>query len=137
MAGIQRVDACKSPYCIKKAVRRCLYTSSGTALDIKALWDVLNELCDVRSKWKMIGLGLRLEPSDLDAMSGSVLDCLQSSLSKWLKGIDPLPTWEALVAVLRSPVVGEEKKAQELEEKFCSGTPILPDTPTPVKGVYA
>ena len=85
----------------------------------------------------MIGLGLRLEPSDLDAMSGSVLDCLQSSLSKWLKGIDPPPTWEALVAVLRSPVVGEEKKAQELEEKFCSGTTILPDTPTPVKGIYA
>ena len=77
----------------------------------------------MRSKWKVIGLGLRVPPSDLEAMSGSPLECLQSSLTKWLKGTDPPPTYEALVAVLRSRVVGEEKKAQELEEKFCVGTP--------------
>ena len=82
----------------------------------------------MRSKWKVIGLGLRVPPSDLEAMSGSPLECLQSSLTKWLKGIDPPPTWEALVDVLRSRVVGEEKKAQELEEKFCVGTPPLSDT---------
>ena len=50
----------------RKAVRCCLYTSSGTALDIKALWD---ELYDVRSKWKMIGLGLRLQPLKFDSLA--------------------------------------------------------------------
>ena len=90
----------------------------------------------MRSKWKVIGLGLRVPPSDLEAMSGSPLECLQSSLTKWLKGIDPLPTWDALVAVLRSRVVGEEKKAQELEEKFCVGTPPPSDIPTSTLSMY-
>ena len=88
----------------------------------------------MRSKWKVIGLGLGVPPSDLEAISGSPQECLQSSLTKWLKGTDPSPTWDALVAVLRSRVVGEEKKAQELEDTFCVGTPppsdILTSTPS-------
>ena len=98
------------------------------------LWEVLNELYDVRKKWKLIGLGLRLPPSDLDAMSGDPLECLQNSLSQWLNGIDPSPTWDALIAVLRSRVVGEEKKAQELEEKFCPVTPTLSGALTHMQG---
>ena len=58
----------------------------------------LNELCNVRTKWKMIGLGLRLQLSDLEAMSGSPQDCLARSMSKWLKGVDSSPTWQAIVA---------------------------------------
>ena len=99
------------------------------SLDINSLWELMNELYDARTKWKLIGLGLRLPHSDLDAMSGDPLECLENSLSKWLKGIDPLPTWDALIAVLRSRVVGEDKKAQELEEKFCRVTP-------PVQSIY-
>ena len=91
----------------------------------------MNELHDVRTKWKMIGLGLRLPHSDLDAMSGSPQDCLQSSMSKWLKGVDPPPTWQAIVAVLRSRAVGEERIANELEEKFCRDIP----SEAPVKGI--
>ena len=83
----------------------------------------MNELYDARTKWKMIGLGLRLPPTDLEAMSGDHLECLANSLKQWLNGIDPLPTWDALIVVLRSPTVGEKKKAQELEEKFCRTPP--------------
>ena len=90
----------------------------------------MNELYDVRAKWRLIGLGLQIPPTDLDAMSGQPMERLQKSLSKWLNGIDPLPTWDALIAVLRSPVLGEEKKAQELEEKYCGVTPSLSDTST-------
>jgi hypothetical protein len=88
----------------------------------------MNELYDARTKWKMIGLGLHLPPPDLDAMSGNHLECLENSLKQWLNGIDPLPTWDALIAVLRSRVVGEEKKAQDLEEKYCSIPLTLADT---------
>ena len=91
----------------------------------------MNELYDVRTKWYMIGLGLRLRPPDLDAMSGNPQDCLKSSLSKWLKGIDPPPTWQAIVAVLRSPLVDEKRKAKELEEKFCRDIP----SEAPMKGI--
>ena len=82
------------------------------------------------SKWKVIGLGLGVRPSDLEAMGGSPLECLQSSVTKWLKRTDPPPTWEALVALLRSRVVGEKNKAQELEGKYCVGTPPPVDTST-------
>ena len=79
----------------------------------------MNELYDVRTKWRMIGLGLRLRHSDLEAMSGSPQDCLESTMSKWLKRVDPPPTWQAIVAVLRSPLVDEKMKAKDLEERFC------------------
>ena len=107
------------------------YNSAGTALDIDSLWDVMTELHDVRDKWKMIGLGLRLPHSDLEAISGSPQDCLERSMSKWLKRVDPPPTWQAIVAVLRSKVVGEERIAKELEEKFCRDIP----SEAPVKGI--
>ena len=52
-------------------------------------------------------------------------------MSKWLKGVDPSPTWQAIVAVLRSRLVDEKKKAQDLEEKFYHDIPSEP----PVKGI--
>ena len=85
----------------------------------------------MRKKWKYIGLGLGVPQTDIDTITGDPLDCLGSILTKWLKGIDPHPTWKALVAVLRSRVVGEEKKAQELE-KFCIITPPPSDMSTPM-----
>ena len=91
----------------------------------------MNELYDVRTNWKMIGLGLRLPHSDLEAMSGSPQECLERSMSKWLKGIDTVPTWQAIVAVLRSPLLDEKKKAKELEDKFCCDIP----SETCVKGI--
>jgi hypothetical protein len=92
----------------------------------------VNELYDIRTKWKRIGLGLSVPRSDLEAMSGDPFDCLETMLSTWLKGISPPPTGERLVAVLRSKVVDEEKKAAEIEEKFCTVV-----TPTAVPGSYA
>ena len=109
-----------------------LYLCTGHTLDMKSLWDVLNELYDVRCKWKMIGLGLRTPPSDLDAMSSAnSLECLQNILCKWLSGIDPPPTWGTLLTVLRSRLVGEERKAQELEQKYCACVPSPPLSPKP------
>ena len=112
-----------------------LYLCIGQTLDMNSLWDVLTELYDARCKWKMIGLGLRIPPSDLDAMSSAnPLECLQSILKKWLSGINPPPMWETLLSVLRSRLVGEKRKAQELEEKYCACAPSPP--PSPKIGMY-
>ena len=85
----------------------------------------------MRTKWKMIGLGLRLPHSDLEAMSSSPQDCLERSMSKWLKRVDPPPTWQAIVDVLRSPLVNEHWLANYLEEKFCHDI----TSEAPVKGI--
>ena len=112
-------------------------TASSKVLDDKSLWDLLNELYDQRTKWKQIGLGLSVSESDLDAMSGDLFDCLKSMLSKWLKGINPPPTWERLVAVLRSKVVDEVKKAKEIEEKFCNIAILATaSSPTALPGIH-
>ena len=56
-------------------------------------------------------------------------------LKTWLK-ISVYPTWEAVVAALRSPSVGEKNVAAELESKYC--TPVQQmrkdfNSPTKVK----
>ena len=96
----------------------------------QVLWELMNELYDVRTKWKLIGLGLLIPESDIDAISGTPQHCLQSLLSNWLKRLEPLPTWDRLVTVLKSPVLGEEKKAQQLEERFCDDPKTETNTPT-------
>ena len=77
----------------------------------------------------MIGLGLGVLKAELDAMTGTDQDCLESMLSKWLKGIDPFPKWRALVDVLESKAVDEGKLAIELQERFCTTTAATPTAP--------
>ena len=95
---------------------------STVALNENSLKHLVNDLYIVRKKWKWIGLGLGVKSSELDAMCGSLLECLYSMLSEWVKGVDPGPSWEELVAVLRSPTVDETGLAKELEETFCPTT---------------
>ena len=103
-------------------------------LNESSLWHLLNDLYEVKLKWKWIGLGLGFSVSDLDAMSGSPLECLQCMLSRWLKGINPQPTWDALVNVLKAPMVDEKRKAQELEDKFCCSSSITASSASNMPG---
>ena len=98
----------------------------------------MNELHDVRTKWRQIGLGLLIPRADLDAIRGDFEECLERMLSRWLKQIDPAPTWERLIAVLRSRVVDENRKAQELEDKYCMiDHPPSPTPPADIStGIY-
>ena len=87
--------------------------------------DQLNEnhLCDVyrsvygaRAKWYNIGLELGIPSSELDtlrAQNGE--DALREVLKHWLQQIDPPPTWGRLLEALRSPTVGKQQLALELE----------------------
>ena len=47
-------------------------------------------------------------------------------VSEWLNQSVPLPTWNALVAVLRTQLVGEKELADTLHERFCSEASIPP-----------
>ena len=57
-------------------------------------------------------------------------------IMKFLRRIDPKPTWTDIVDALKSPLVGMPKLAEEIEAKFCS--PPKPGTPEPDtgKGMY-
>ena len=102
---------------------------SGVTLNKGSLWVVLNELVELKKKWREFGLGLNLQPSQLGAIgstSSHPLECLSKVVSEWLNQSVPLPTWDALVAVLRTQLVGEKELADTLHENFCSEASIPP-----------
>ena len=64
---------------------------------------------------------------------------MREMLVRWLKtAIDPSPTWEAVVAALRSPSVDAQRLAEQLESKYC--TPVMHESTTSkaekIKGTY-
>ena len=91
-------------------------------LSIDDLHTVQEKVFDARIKWYYIGLGLGVRDSTLKAIRSQFndpADCLRETLQEWLKQTDPNPTWRALVAALRSPTVGEQRLAGNLEGRYC------------------
>ena len=63
------------------------------------LHDILAAVYQARTKWRLIGLGLKVHPDDLQAIEDDTNrkpeDCLQCMLTKWLEKSDN-NTWEAM-----------------------------------------
>ena len=92
------------------------------ALKIEYLGDVRAELYEVRTKWYDIGLALKVSVTTLDSIEGQFdnhSDKLREILKVWLKTATQ-PTWQDVVGVLKSPVVGEAKLASDIEAKHCT-----------------
>ncbi len=82
---------------------------------------VLTELREVSADWHDIGLALRMLSGTLDSMRAPYKgprDCMKDMLKEWLNASDD-PSWEGLVAALRSPIVRKEALARQLEDKYC------------------
>ena len=70
-------------------------------------------------KWEMIGLELDIEQHQLNTIQSSHLNAIHrfSRVFKlWQNQADPPFTWSTIVGVLRSPIVGENSLAQEIED---------------------
>ena len=66
----------------------------------RSLGKVFRILLPIAKEWKNIGTILNISNSTLDKISadeGGVHDCLRAMLAKWLKQVDPAPTWAELV----------------------------------------
>ena len=114
------------------AVKQQLITTKYTflfvlvyfALDLlgKSHLDLLvQELTAVCEKWQYIGEELGVEQDLLRNISISVPDpgdCLRMVLSRWLPSC--AATWKHIVAVLRTPCIGDSHLADHLEAKYCS-----------------
>ena len=88
---------------------------------LKAL---LNVLHSVRASWYDIGLELDIPHNELDCFKQNHTDpkdLLREMLKHWLDtAVDPRPTWEAVVAALRAPIVDKIRVAEQLESKYCA-----------------
>jgi hypothetical protein len=73
-----------------------------------------------------IGLELDLIQPDLDEIKanfhGDTNKCFMEMLTRWLKQVDPPPTWSAMVAALQDPINDEGSLAEQVESKYCSKT---------------
>ena len=96
------------------------------ALTIDHLGIVRAELFKARTKWYDIGLALNVPVTTLDSTEGQFgnhSDKLRETLKIWLKtAIEP--SWQDIVGVLKSPVVGEPTVASDIEAKYCTTAEI-------------
>lgn len=98
------------------------FTADLSQLHINDLEMVQDELAFIDTKWHNIGLELGFHPDTLNEIhlqNSANRSCLQEVLERWLKMVNPPPTWEALAKALERTTVGEYQKAQKLREKYC------------------
>ena len=78
-------------------------------------------LTAVSGKWQYIGEELGVKQPFLDYIRTNFSDpgdCLREVLRRWLRGC--VTTWKHIVAVLRTPRIGDSHLADHLEVKYCS-----------------
>ena len=78
---------------------------------------ILQKLSTVCQSWYYIGLMLQLRVDKLDCIKLEHHDpqsCMVAMANTWLQGMDPQPTWDALIQALHSCVVGEDQVAERL-----------------------
>ena len=94
-------------------------------LTVKDHKKVSKALSGVASEWKMIGRSLSLAESTLDNIEHSYHTPEQrmgGMVREWLSLAGSDASWQKLIVVLRSGVVGENRLAHELETRYCSGS---------------
>ena len=76
----------------------------------------------VANKWEDIGIQLDIDDGQLAKVKadnpGESGSCLREMLRIWLKKVNANPSWRDLVEALTC--LGEEKLAQQLEDKYCA-----------------
>ena len=87
---------------------------------IMDLCDLVTSLSPKAAKWNSIGLQLGLSADELDIIEtnhNTVEQRLVEVLKKW-HGRTLHPTWEVVIAALKSPLVGDPALAEKLESKI-------------------
>lgn len=83
---------------------------------------LLNELSSrVAARWEDIGSSLQLEPGLLEIIRkdnpSDCRACFREMLKEWMKQVDPLPTWSAIIKAVKD--CGYSILARELRRKYC------------------
>ena len=103
------------------------FQPTGQQLTINDLRVLMKELKDVRAEWYNIGVQLGVSVGTLKAIKNQCLnvpfDCLEETLTEWLKTCLSPPTWTNVVDALS--VVSEARLAAELKHKYCQNTSDL------------
>ena len=85
------------------------------------LFEIQEQLWDARSKWRNIGLGLKIRQPDIEVIyvnNGNVDDKFHSMILKWLQNGKNC-TWAALCKALSARSVGHASLAAKIEQEKC------------------
>ncbi len=89
--------------------------------------DLLNSLLPKAYRWELIGIQLGLDMDILEIIKadcpGDVVKCLTKALQKWFNRT-PNPTWNEVIAALRTHALDEIQLAEELEQKYSLGNDV-------------
>ena len=84
--------------------------------------DVQKKLFSVKTDWYNLGLELGQRVPTLDGIdakySGDPLQCFRQVLKEWLKGVNPPPTWQAMVNALKSHTVAQYHLAEQIQAEL-------------------
>ena len=100
-------------------VHRCLAYVVSDLLSVSAVPAVMKELSVVQNKWTIIGEELGVKKDTLNwihAQHSGVGNYLREVLSERVRS--RLTSWGDIIAVLRTPHVGEFQLADHLEAKY-------------------
>ena len=87
-------------------------------LTLKAAINALHSVCH---KWHIIGVQLEVPSFQLKSIerkSSDSMDQFCDTLNYWMNKVSS-PTWRHLVDALKAPSVGENRLAEEIEDKYC------------------
>ena len=112
------------------------WTSTGSCVCLSDrlseddLADVQRKLFTVKNEWYNLGLELGQRTSTLDSInirySGNPTECFREVLKEWLKGINPPPTWQAMVNALMSPTVAHRQLAEQIRTELSPSASAQP-----------
>ena len=109
-------------YCNRKHYLCQLSSCFIGQLTINDLKFVRSAIWEARTQWMNIGIELKLNKSDLDALKktegGDVGMCLTEMITLWLKKVDPLPTLCTLVTALKEPTIGLQELADRVNKQW-------------------
>ena len=105
-------------------------------LGVDDLVAVQRKLFAVNTEWYNVGLELGLHASTLDSIyakySGDPSQCFRHVLKEWLKGVNPPPTWQAMINALESPTVAQYQVAKQIRTEIPQAISMQPLSPQPL-----
>ena len=94
--------------------------------------NILEEILEAQNHSYVVGLKLKLPLHEVEAIHSTYLqprDRLLRVLIEFTKQVEPKPTWRAIVAPLRNPVVNLPQLAKRLEAAHCPDSTATHATP--------
>ena len=101
-------------------VHHCLAYVPSDLFSVSAVPAVMKELSVAQKKWRIIGKELGVKKDTLDGIRSRYSEpenCLMEVLRE--RVVRQPTSWGDIIAVLRTPRVGQSQLADQLEAKYC------------------